>query len=266
MRGSAMFSIFKRKIRDSAESVDQIQAIVWESLRPLGFRKYGRTFHRFVDGDISQVVHLQNGCPQKGVYGILWVNIGIRVPECAERKFDISEPTKQYYHEYECNIRTRLGHLADGKDTFYSLKKSPEKIGADIVARLKKYVLPIFKVLNSREAVLLHRADYPHFDDFENRRLLLDAAMIYGRRGDLQKASEAFRAYYRKALDTYNADFESGIETYLRKGEKVVYRNTKTGETQTVVADRDGYVTTYCADRGHVDYLENLAAQLGIVL
>ena len=104
-----MSPIFGKNNLSSTESVDIIEKIVYEYLKPLGFRKHGRTLHRFVDTDISQVVNFQNGCPSKGVYDILWVNIGIRVPECVERKFSIEKPLKKYYHEYECNIRTRLG-------------------------------------------------------------------------------------------------------------------------------------------------------------
>lgn len=261
-----MFSIFKNKKISSTESVDIIEGIVYEYLKPMGFRKYGRTLHRFVESDISQVINFQNGCPQKGVYDILWVNIGIRVPECAEKKFIVSEPMKKYYHEYECNIRTRLGSLVDGEDTFYDLNKRPQKIAADIIDRIEKYVIPVFDVLNSRETILLYRANYPSFDQFANHLILLEEAMIFGRSGDIKKASESFNAYYQKALDEYNADFKNGIETYLHKGERMVYRNTKTGETETIIADKDGYVITYSANRGHIDYLETLASELGIVL
>lgn len=117
-----MFSLFRTNKLDAKESVDMIEKIVYEELKPLGFRKYGRTLHRFTDEDISQVIHFQNGCPQKGVHGILWVNLGIRVPECAERSFTVSQPQKKYYHEYECTIRTHLGALADGRDTGYDLR------------------------------------------------------------------------------------------------------------------------------------------------
>ena len=86
-----MSPIFGKNNLSSTESVDIIEKIVYEYLKPLGFRKHGRTLHRFVDTDISQVVNFQNGCPSKGVYDILWVNIGIRVPECVERKFSIEK-------------------------------------------------------------------------------------------------------------------------------------------------------------------------------
>lgn len=206
------------------------------------------------------------GVRRKAFVKKLWINIGIRVPECAEKKFKISEPMKKYYHEYECNIRTRLGFLIDGEDTFYDLRKSPKMIATDIIERIKKYVIPVFDVLNSRKSILLHRANYPSFDQLGNRLITLEEAMIYGRSGDIEKASELFNKYYQNALNEYNVDVENGIETYLHKGERMVYRNTKTGKTETIIADKDGYVVTYCANRCHIDYLETLATQLGIAL
>ena len=164
------------------------------------------------------------------------------------------------------NIRNRLGFLVDGEDTFYDLRKNPKYIAADIIERIKKYVIPVFDVLNSRKSILLYRANYPTFDQFGNRLITLEEAMIYGRNGDIEKASELFNKYYRNELSKYKADFENGIETYLRKGERMVFRNTKIGKTETITADKDGYVVTYSANRGHIDYLETLAAQLGIVL
>ena len=93
--GFDVFSIFRSNKLTSTESLYIIEKNVYEYLKPLGFKKYGRTLHRFVDGDISHVINFQNGCPSKGVFDILWINLGIRVPECANRKFIISEPTKK---------------------------------------------------------------------------------------------------------------------------------------------------------------------------
>lgn len=261
-----MVSIFSTNKLSSTESVDVIEKIVYDYLKPLGFRKHGRTLHRFVDGDISQVINFQNGCPSKGVYDILWINLGIRVPECVERKFNIDEPLKKYYHEYECNIRTRLGSLVDGKDTFYNLKNDPKKIGRDIVERLKKYVIPVFDVLNSRDAILKHRIEYTLFDQFNNHLILLEEAMIVGRRGNLTEATRLFNAYYQDALAEYNHDLEHGTKTYLKKGQSMVYHNAKTNETETITATKSGYVTTYYANKGHITYLEELAQKLGIII
>ena len=261
-----MFSIFSTNKLSSTESVDVIEKIVYDYLKPHGFRKYGRTLHRFVDGDISQVVNFQNGCPSKGVYNILWINLGIRVPECVERKFVINAPLKKYYQEYECNIRTRLGSFIDGEDTFYNLKKIPNKIGKDIVERLGKYIVPVFDVLNSREAILKHRIEYNLFDQFNNHLILLEEAMILGRKGNISEATRLFNAYYQDSLAEYNHDLEHGTKTYLKKGERLVYRNTITNEIETIVATKSGYITTYSANRSHLTYLENLAQELGIII
>lgn len=250
----------------STESVDIIEKIVYAYLKPLGFRKFGRTLHRFVDGDMSQVVNFQNGCPAKGFYDILWVNLGIRIPECMERKFTITGPLKKYYHEYECNIRTSLGCLVDGKDTSYDLKKNPEEIGSDIVERLKQYAMPVFSVLDSRDAVLRHRAEYARFDQMNNHLILLEEAMIMGRRGDLAAAARLFGAYYQNVLAEYNRVSLRGKKTYLKKGEKPTYYNAKTGKTETITAGKNGYVTIYGANRSHLTYLEELAQKLGIPL
>ncbi len=139
-------------------------------------------------------------------------------------------------------------------------------IAADIIERIKKYVIPVFDVLNSRKSILLYRANYPSFDQLGNHLITLEEAIIYGRSGDIEKASELFNKYYQNVLSKYKVDLENGKETYLHKGERMVYRNTKTGKTETIIADKDGYVVTNCANRCHIDYLETLATQLGIVL
>lgn len=265
-RGFDVFSIFSSNKLTSTESLDIIEKNVYEYLKPLGFKKYGRTLHRFVDGDISQVINFQNGCPSKGVFDILWINLGIRVPECANRKFIISEPIKKYYHEYECNIRTRLGSLVDKSDTYYDLRKEPQRIANDIIDRLEKYVLPVFEVLNSRDNILKHRAEHADFDQMNNHMILLEEAMIWGRRGNLSESSRLYNLYYQDKLAEYNYDVENGTQTYLRKGERLVYKNSKTNKTETVTATKNGYVTTYSANKSHILYLEELAKELGVVV
>ena len=84
----------KDKQLDTKSIVDAIEKAVYAEVKPLGFKKHGRTLHRFVDGDMSQVINFQVGCPPKGVYDVLWVNIGIRVPECELRSFAPEESLK----------------------------------------------------------------------------------------------------------------------------------------------------------------------------
>ncbi len=261
-RGEAVFSFFKDKERkefSSVEAVDEIEKLVYAYLKPLGFRKFGRTLHRFVDGDISQVVNFQNGCPQKQVYGILWVNLGVRVPECAEARLGARKPEKKYYHEYECNIRTRLGQLVDGRDSHYNLKKDPAKIAKNIIYRLKRYAMPVFDKLNSRDNILKYRRRYPAFDTMGRHLLMLDEAIIYKKQGELLKAEERFNEYYGKVLAKYRHAMEKGNKMFLRKGETLMYRNVKTGQDETVVAKRNRFVTVYDANTAHLEFLEKLA-------
>lgn len=208
---------------DVTENINIIENSVYQELKVHGFRKYGRTLHRFVSGDISQVINFQCGQAYRGETHLMWVNIGIRVPESVERSFDCSEP-KKYYHEYECNIRSRLGAIKKKnakKEKTYDLRKDIKIITGEIMDELLHDVLPAFDVLSSRQAILDYRRDYPYFDILNSHLILLEESMIYGHLGDITKAKEVFEHYYAQ-------------------------------------------VSINCIDHGHIDYLDELAVKLGI--
>ena len=46
---------------DTTKVLDAIEKAVHTVVKPYGFRKHGRTLHRFVSGDISQVINFQLG-------------------------------------------------------------------------------------------------------------------------------------------------------------------------------------------------------------
>ncbi len=177
------------------EKVNLIESAVYEELMPLGFKKHGRTLHRFVSGDVSQVVNFQIGPAYCNMNNLMWVNIGIRIPEC-DRVAMESSKNKKYYQEYECNICCRLGETTGGEEKAFDLKKPADRLSAEIMNELKKYVLPAFEILNSREAILAHRRDYPNIDRMFNHLILLDEAFIYHRLGDMKKIFDCFRKYY----------------------------------------------------------------------
>lgn len=237
--------------------VDEIENAVFSHLKPYGFKKHGRTLHRFVSEDISQVIHFQSGMTAKGVGGLLCVNLGIRVPECSEREYHTQSEKKRYYHEYECTIRSRLGTVSGKTETWYDLRQSTDNIIKSIVDEIDKIVLPTFDVLNNREAILAHRAEFPLFDSFRGT-LLLEESMIYGHLGDIEKAKELFELYYRSAVDEYNDRCKNGRKQYLKKGERVIFMG------QDITAQKDGYVTLYGGTHGHIDYLDELAVKLGL--
>ena len=253
-----MFGLFKKATEiNTTHIVDEIEAAVLEFVKPYGFKKHGRTLHRFVSGDISQVIHFQSGMPTKEMGGQLCVNLGIRIPECSERTFQPKTENKKYYHEYECTIRSRLGTVSGKQETWYDLHKKTDKIIKSIIEEIDQYVLPAYEVLNSRESILAYRKLYPMLDDM-NSLILLDECMIYGHNGNTEKAKELFERYYQYTVKEYNDLVENGHKQYLKKGERVVYMG------QDITAEKDGYVTLYGANHGHIDYLDELASNLGL--
>lgn len=225
-----MFGVKDQNL-DTKKIVDEIEKAVYAEVKPLGFRKHGRTLHRFVDGDISQVINFQNGCAPKGYYDVLWVNVGIRIPECMLRAFAPEAEIKKYYHEYDCNMRARLGEVEGKKEREYDLHDPVEEITSDIIRQIRSYVIPAFNVLNSRTAILADRKDPMCHCGLTRRLTLLEESMIYGRMGEMQKAEELFNRYYDSVLKEYKE--HEGWKSYRHK-------------------------------RGHLEYLGELASELNI--
>ena len=253
-----MFDFLKKKTEsNTTQIVDEIEAAVYTHVKTYGFKKYGRTLHRFVSEDISQVIHFQSGMPVHGMGGLLCVNLGIRIPECSERTSHPKTEKNKYYHEYECTIRSRLGSVSGKNETWYDLHKKTDKIIRSIIDEIDQYVLPAYKVLSSRDAILAHRKEYPLLDNMVHL-VSLEECMIYGYLGNIEKAKQLFEEYYLSAVEEYNELVKNGRKQYLKKGERVVFMG------QDVTAEKDGYVTLYGANHGHIDYLDELAVSLGL--
>ena len=210
MKGDESVYFEKDKQLDTKCIVDEIEKAVYAEMKPLGFKKHGRTLHRFVDGDISQVINFQTGCPPKGIYDVLWVRIGIRVPECELRSFEPETDLKKYYPEHCCNMRSCLREIEGKKEDYYDLHDSIQEITNDVLRQIKEYVIPAFNVLNSRFAILENCRSYPHLGHL----ILLEEAMLWGRMGNLQKAEEAFNQYYDSKAQEYK-DMKGGNHTVI---------------------------------------------------
>ncbi|MBP3391248.1 MAG: DUF4304 domain-containing protein [Clostridia bacterium] len=230
---------------------------MYTHIKSYGFKKHGRTLHRFVSEDISQVIHFQSGMSTHEMGGLFCVNLGIRIPECSERTFQPRAEKKKYYHVYECTIRSRLGIVSGKQETWYDLHKKTDKIIKSIIDEIDQYVLPAYEILNSREAILTHRKEYPLLDDMVHL-VALEECMIYGYLGNIEKAKQLFEEYYQSAVEEYNDLVKNGRKQFLKKGERVVFMG------QDITAEKDGYVTLYGANHGHIDYLDELAVSLGL--
>ena len=87
---------------------------------------------------------------------------------------------------------------------------------------------------------------------------LLEESIINGHLGDSEKAKQLFEEYYQSVLEEYNELVKNGHKQYLKKGERVIFMG------QDITAEKDGYVTLYGANHGHIDYLDELAVNLGL--
>ena len=254
-----MFDFLKKTTEiHTPQIVDEIEAAVYAHVKPYGFKKYGRTLHRFVSEDISQVIHFQRGMPTHGMSGLLCVNLGIRIPECSERVFQPKAEKKKYYHEYECTIRSRLGTVSGKQEAWYDLRKGTDRIIKNIMDEVEQCVLPAYEVLSSRETILKHRKEYPLLDNMSSRLIALEECMIYGHLGNIEKAKQMFERHYQSAVEDYNDQVKNGRRQYLKKGERAIFMG------QNITAEKDGYVTLYGASHGHIDYLDELAVNLGL--
>ena len=212
---------------DSTTILNGIQREVHKVLKPLGFTKHGRTEHRFVSGDISQVIHFQLGQAYLGETHLLSVNIGIRVPECMEYRLEIIPDKKKYYPEHECNLRSELGSVEGRKESVYDLRNPAEPILADILRQITQTVLPAFDVLNSREAILAHRREYPNLDRHFAHLILREEAIMLKAMGHLDAASEKFGAFLHDSIHEKPrrgvrlANRQGWLQASLRIAEKV---------------------------------------------
>ncbi len=187
----------EQKKIDAPKLLDGIEKEIAAFLKPWGFRRHGRTLHRFVDVDMSQAITFQLGQAYLGASHRLGVEVGIRVPECAERTFAPESPTRKFYPTSMCNIRSDLGAAEGRKASWYDLRQSAPDVCEDILRQLRETVLPAFEVLRDRAAILAHRRDYPNLDQFSHL-ILLEEAMMYGRQRDLAAAKARLCQYCRQ--------------------------------------------------------------------
>ena len=251
-----------------AELEKLIIKIVYARLKPLGFRKHGKTLHRFVDGDISQVVWFFSKINNPYLPDMLLVNAGIRVPECDLMRFIIPEQTKKYYHYATTHLRSALLRDADGDSGIYLQGTDPQQLIDNLMERLENEVIPAFDVLSNRDNIINHKEEEEAscFHLMHKHLIRLYDSMIWGRRGNLDEAAKLFKSHYQDSLAKYNDRYENGSQKYLLKGDTIHYKNQKTQKNETIIAPHDGYYTLFDANRGHVDYLEELAKELGIDL
>lgn len=119
-----------------------------------------------------------------------------------ERQFNAVN-NKKFYHEYECNMRSRLGAIGTKglkDEKTFCLDDDIETMCGEIISEIENEVIPVFDILSSRQDILEHRREYPWLDRLNNHLIKLEESLIYGHLGDLAKARELFDEHYEIAL------------------------------------------------------------------
>jgi hypothetical protein len=209
-----LFDIFKRQDKSKSETeqsatptdsktlLDIVEKDVFAKLKPLGFKKNGRTFNRRLDDGIIQVINFQSGqypigqgyeIPglRENLYGKFVVNLGV----CVESLYKFQSPTenKKYYKEYDCQIRARLGTLLTGQDYWWTITNDNKKITQEIIEGLETKAFHWFSGLDTKEKIISNNGQLPYD---ATPRAKLDIALIVWF-DDKVKGSELFKEYYR---------------------------------------------------------------------
>lgn len=180
-------------------ALDEIQAKVYEAIKPLGFRKKGRTFNREADEKgIFQVINFQAGpyelAPaippfRLNLYGKFTVNLGVLIKEL----YDFEDWHKQtdFYQEVYCQARERLPVRLYGKDIWWDLTDVTGPTADTVIEGLKTSGLEYFRLYDTREKF---RANFGKFSDAPPRAGLDIALMVL--HSDRLEGERLFREYY----------------------------------------------------------------------
>ena len=137
----------------SAEHLDLVQKQVTGFLRPLGFRKAGRTYNRASMEGLIQVINLQISRPDPSPPQLrakgqvtppsdrFTVNLGVWIPEVSD--YHLMHPRSKTIQEYDCQVRTRLGSLTGSQvDLWWPLDTRWPDSAAEVAKRLQELGLP----------------------------------------------------------------------------------------------------------------------------
>ena len=183
--------------------LESIQKEIYKFLKPLGFKKKGRTFNRKTEDGIYQVINIQSGRYEFGdkyvipgfrenYYGKFTINLGVMVQEIY--KLDSYNKTKDIYQDYDCQIRTRLSHLTINQDFWWVISKDTEITAQEIVQRLKSHGIQWLDTFETREKII---ENWGNMADSNSPRAKLDVALIV-LQIDPKKGRYLMQDYYDK--------------------------------------------------------------------
>ncbi|MFM2225262.1 MAG: hypothetical protein RJA07_1464 [Bacteroidota bacterium] len=180
--------------------LDNIQKEIFHFLKPLGFKKKGRTFNRETEDGIYQVINIQSGRYEFGdkyvipgfrenYYGKFTVNLGVMVKEIYE--LDSYNKPKDIYQDYDCQIRTRLTHLTIKQDLWWSISDDNEKTAIEVIEGLNSHGLQWLETFENRDKICRNWGVI----EGSSVRAKLDVALII-LQSDKQKGRKLIQDYY----------------------------------------------------------------------
>jgi hypothetical protein len=186
-------------------ALDSIQKELTAFLKPLGFRKKGRTYNRSVGDGLVQAVNLQMGqypigeyiIPglRESFYGRFAVNLGIALPAVSVVEQDRSLPP--FVQEYECHVRVRLSHLVFKEDVWFDLDHHVDRTATEVVRQMDAAGVPFLERFESYGAILTEIDTIGTLPGSNAGRSVLVGAMVCAHLGDNERA----RSYFDHATE-----------------------------------------------------------------
>ncbi|MGD0501715.1 MAG: DUF4304 domain-containing protein [Steroidobacteraceae bacterium] len=186
-------------------ALDSVQTELTAYLKPLGFRKKGRTYNRGVGDGLVQTVNLQMGqypigdyvIPglRESLYGRFAVNLGIALPAVGVVEYDRSLPP--FVQECQCHVRVRLSRLVFDEDVWFDLDHLVDRTAKDVVRHMDAAGVPFLRRFESYSAVLAEIDSAGCLPGSNDGRSALVGAMICFHLGNKDRA----RTYFDRAAD-----------------------------------------------------------------
>jgi hypothetical protein len=229
IKKNAKYKAVEKK-SDNVQYLNEIQKEVHKYLKPLGFKKKGRTFNRQTEDGLWQVVNFQSGqfpvgdnyeIPgfRESFYGKFTVNLGIIVEELYLIK-KIGKP-KTFYQDYDCQIRTRLSQLIFSNDYWWNITEEITKISEQIIQGFNNEGISWLDTFETRKKICSNLDNIRGFTSIAN----LDIAIIIYQK-DKKKGAKLFQKYY-DSINSHKGHKEYVKELSVELGIKLTENNNE---------------------------------------
>ncbi|WP_028374962.1 DUF4304 domain-containing protein [Leeuwenhoekiella sp. MAR_2009_132] len=199
----------------NVQYLNQIQKEVHQYLKPLGFKKRGRTFNRQTENGVWQLINFQSGqfpvgenyvIPgiRESLYGKFTVNMGVIIKELYE--IQMKGKQKAFYQDYDCQIRTRLSHLISEDDYWWDITNESEIISDQIIEGLNEKGISWFDMFETREKICVNWGNIKG----SSKTSKLDVALIIFQT-DKKKGGRLIQEYYN------NIELHKGHKEYVKE-------------------------------------------------